>query len=122
MSQAQKTGAQTRLFAEMVAKKQGWAVNADSSFTDLLIDGLTVNWNRYGYYLCPCRDTEGARDADKDVICPCVFSWRDIEEYGHCYCALYLRHDFAIAGKVPSGIPDRRFQGEKTDSSAEPKA
>ena len=102
----------TRTFAAMVARKQGWALNPDSPFTDSLIEGLTVNRGRYGYYLCPCRDSEGGRELDKDVVCPCVFSWKDIEEYGHCYCALYLRADFAAAGGIPGGIPDRRFAGK----------
>jgi len=105
-----KTKDQTRLFAEMVAKKQGWTLNPDASFVDILLDGLATNWNRYGYFLCPCRDTEGSREADRAVICPCAYSWQDIEEHGHCYCALYLSPAFAAEGKEPGGIPDRRFQ------------
>ena len=104
-----KTDEQTRVFARMVADKQGWTVNPDEDFRESLIAGLTVNWNRYGYYLCPCRDTEGSRETDKDLICPCAFSWADIAEHGHCYCALYLDRAFAAAGRQPSGIPDRRF-------------
>lgn len=105
----EKTIEETRLFAEMVAKKQGWALNPDSEFTESLIDGLTVNWNRYGYYLCPCRDSEGTREADASVICPCLYSKPDVADCGHCFCALFLRPDFAAEGKSPKGIPDRRF-------------
>jgi ferredoxin-thioredoxin reductase catalytic subunit len=106
---ADKTIADTRRFAGMVAAKQGWAVNGDEGFVSMLLDGLTVNWNRYGYFLCPCRDTEGSREADAKLICPCAYSWKDIEEHGHCYCALYLSPSFAASGKEPTGIPDRRF-------------
>jgi ferredoxin-thioredoxin reductase catalytic subunit len=98
----------TRHFATMVARKQGWVLNADTEFTDSLLEGLTVNFNRYGYYLCPCRDTEGSRQLDADVLCPCKYSWEDIERFGHCYCALYLRQDFARSGMQPGSIPDRR--------------
>jgi len=105
-----KTAADTRLFADMVARKQGWAVNPDGGFSSLLIDGLTKNWNRYGYYLCPCRDTEGSREADAALLCPCAYSRKDIEEHGHCYCALYLSRAFAESGREPGGIPDRRFE------------
>jgi ferredoxin-thioredoxin reductase catalytic subunit len=100
---------QTKTFAEMVAHKQGWVLNPDQEFTQNLIEGLTTNWNRYGYYLCPCRDSEGSREADKKVICPCVYSWKDIEDFGHCYCALYFGQTFAASGATPEGIPDRRF-------------
>ena len=105
----QKTTEDTRRFATMVAAKQGWELNPDTDFTDSLIEGLTVNWNRYGYYLCPCRDTEGSREADATVVCPCVFSKDDISDFGHCFCALYLRDGFSAAGGVPGGIKDRRF-------------
>lgn len=100
----------TRRFATMVAAKQGWELNPDAEFTESLLEGLTVNWNRYGYYLCPCRDSDGSREADAKVVCPCVYSRQDIDEFGHCFCALYLRAGFSAAGGTPGGIPDRRYQ------------
>lgn len=106
---ADKTEADTRRFAEMVAAKQGWELNPDEEFTASLVAGLTTNWNRYGYYLCPCRDSDGSREADADVVCPCRFSWDDVAERGHCYCALYLRKGYSASGGVPGGIPDRRY-------------
>ncbi len=96
-------------FAELVSNKQGWELNSDKDFLDSLIAGLTTNWNRYGYYLCPCRDSDGSRKVDADIICPCKYSWADIEEHGHCFCALYMCIGFAASGKEASGIPDRRF-------------
>ncbi|PKL26480.1 MAG: ferredoxin:thioredoxin reductase [Spirochaetae bacterium HGW-Spirochaetae-3] len=99
----------TRRFASMVSTKQGWELNPDAEFTESLLEGLTVNWNRYGYFLCPCRDSEGSREADSSVICPCAFAKPDVAEHGHCYCALYLKTGFTASGGVPGGIPDRRF-------------
>jgi ferredoxin-thioredoxin reductase catalytic subunit len=104
-----KTKADTALFASMVASKQGWSVNPDADFAESLEEGLTTNWNRYGYYLCPCRDSDGSREADADLICPCRYSWKDVEEFGHCYCALYLSASFAESGATPEGIKDRRY-------------
>jgi ferredoxin-thioredoxin reductase catalytic chain len=104
-----KTLNETRQFATMVASKQGWVVNPDKDFTDTLLSGLTTNWNRYGYYLCPCRDTEGNREADAAVLCPCRYARGDITEHGHCFCALYLRPDFAESGSPIQGIADRRY-------------
>lgn len=106
---AEKNLEQTALFAAMVAKKQDWVLNPDQEFTDSLVDGLTVNFNRYQYYLCPCRDSEGSREADQDVICPCRYSWEDVREHGHCFCALFLSQDFAASGRQPAGIPDKRL-------------
>lgn len=106
---SEKTKEQTALFARMVAEKQGWALNPDEEFRTGLVEGLTTNWNRYGYFLCPCRDSDGSREADASLICPCAYSWDDIKEHGHCYCALYLSRDFAASGREPEGIPDRRF-------------
>jgi ferredoxin-thioredoxin reductase catalytic subunit len=100
----------TATFASMVATKQHWVLNPDAEFTKSLIEGLTTNWNRYGYFLCPCRDTEGSREADAKVICPCAPSWSDTEEHGHCFCALYFSESFASSGKAPQSIPDRRSQ------------
>src|SRR5512145_2790762 len=105
---AEKTIEDTRRFATMVAAKQGWEINPDAEFTESLLAGLTLNWKRYGYYLCPCRDSEGERVTDADVICPCRYAKPDIEERGHCFCALYLRAGFSAGGGVPGGIPDRR--------------
>lgn len=101
---------QTRLFTRMVAEKQGWKLNPDLEFYESLVEGLTSNYNRYGYFLCPCRDTDGSRDLDKNSICPCVWAKADVPEYGHCFCALYFSHEFALTGLQPEGIPDRRYQ------------
>jgi ferredoxin-thioredoxin reductase catalytic chain len=105
----EKSTQDTAVFASMVAKKQGWIINRDVGFTASLIEGLTVNFNRYGYYLCPCRDSEGSRTTDADVICPCTYAKEDVASAGHCFCALYLSPDFADSGQEPSGIPDRRY-------------
>lgn len=108
MSGQPKSGADVELFAAMVARKQGWSLNPDAEFFGMLVDGLRVNYNRYGYFMCPCRDSEGSRELDADLICPCAYARADIEEYGHCYCSLYLSPSFAASGRAPTGIPERR--------------
>lgn len=107
----QKTLEETLRFTRMVAEKQGWVLTPDAAFYDDLVSGLNTNWNRYGYYLCPCRDTEGSREADADVLCPCVYARQDIEEHGHCFCSLYQSAAFAASGRPPQGIPERRARG-----------
>jgi ferredoxin-thioredoxin reductase catalytic subunit len=104
----EKTLDQTKKFMEMVAKKQGWHLNRDQEFTDILVEGLTKNFNRYGYYLCPCRDSDGSFDKDKDIVCPCDFAKPDVAEFGHCYCGLYLTPEFWESKEEPGGVPERR--------------
>ena len=107
---SEKTKEQTRRFTSMVAAKQGWKLNPDPSFYEDLVEGLTSNYNRHGYYLCPCRDSDGSREADKDSICPCVWSWQDISKHGNCFCALYISEALAASGRQPASIPDRRYE------------
>ena len=111
MNARKKTPADAHQFIRAVAGHQGWAVNADKEFVDQLADGLARNYNRYGYYLCPCRDGDGERSADQDIICPCVYVPADHEEFGHCLCGLFLSRQFAASGKEPSSIPERREGG-----------
>ena len=105
---AEKSPEEVRKFTRMVADKQGWILTRDAAFYDDLVAGLRTNWNRYGYFLCPCRDTEGSREADADVLCPCRYAKSDAERYGHCFCSLYWSPEFAASGKEPTGIPERR--------------
>jgi len=108
MAGPKKIISQTAAFAAMVAEKQGWKLNPDRDFVDMLMEGLTVNYNRYGYYSCPCRDADGVRERDRDIVCPCDYCRPDQEESGHCYCGLYLTKEFFASGKKPAPIPERR--------------
>ena len=107
----EKNKEEVRRFTEMVAQKQGWVLSQDTGLYEDLVTGLMVNWNRYGYFLCPCRDSEGSREKDQPIICPCIYARPDIQEYGHCFCSLYWSEDFARSGKSPQNIPDRHGKG-----------
>lgn len=73
-----------------------------------LLDALLTNKNRYGYMVCPCRLASGNRENDKDIICPCVYRKPDVEEYGSCYCNLYVSKEWN-EGKIPHEyVPERR--------------
>jgi len=57
---------------------------------------------------CPCRLASGNREHDKDIICPCVYRAPDVEEYGSCYCNLYVSEAWN-GGEIPhSYVPERR--------------
>ncbi|MFP4011424.1 MAG: ferredoxin-thioredoxin reductase catalytic domain-containing protein [Spirochaetaceae bacterium] len=108
MAQQQKTLEDARRFVTMVAEHNGWELNPDEEFLEDLVTGLRDNFNRYGYYLCPCRDGTGDREKDRDIICPCDYNVPDQQEYGHCYCALYFRKGFLEGGGKPRPVPERR--------------
>lgn len=105
---AERTEEQTHSFIRNAAKRNGWVVNPDSDFVGVLAEGLTVNVNRYGYYLCPCRDGDGERKTDRDITCPCVYAQKDIEEYGQCFCGLFLSPEKGESNPEVTQIPERR--------------
>lgn len=73
-----------------------------------LLEALLVNKERYGYMSCPCRLSSGDRERDRDIICPCVYRAPDVEEYGSCFCNLYVSKDWN-EGKIPHRyVPERR--------------
>lgn len=101
------------------AKSGAYNLNPDKSFTLGLVEGLLINEARYGYWACPCRLADGVREKDLDIICPCDYRDPDLDEYGACFCALYVS-DAVRDGKqelVP--VPERRPLGGPTAQAAE---
>ena len=94
--------------AESDAKTHGYFLNPNSSFLKDLLEGLRQNEERYGYPSCPCRLATGKFDLDRDIICPCDYRDPDVEEYGCCYCALFVSKDVYEGRKETSSIPERR--------------
>ena len=95
-------------FISHVADKQGWSVQKESEFLDHITRGPQTTHNRHGYFLCPCRDGSGVREEDEDIVCPCIYNIPDQKKYGHCYCGLFFRKDFAENGGEFAPIPDSR--------------
>jgi ferredoxin-thioredoxin reductase catalytic subunit len=86
----------------------GYHLNPDPEFARGLIKGLLINENRYGYQSCPCRLASGKKDDDLDIICPCDYRDKDIDEYGACYCALYVSQKILDNAEELKSIPERR--------------
>ncbi len=90
------------------AEASGYHLNGDESFVRELAEGLMANEKRYGYPSCPCRLASGDKEDDLDIICPCDYRDSDLDEYGACFCALYVSRA-ALDGSQPLGsIPERR--------------
>ncbi|MFO7639053.1 MAG: ferredoxin-thioredoxin reductase catalytic domain-containing protein [bacterium] len=93
---------------EKEAVEGGYMLNPDREFTLRLVQGLLDNVRRFGYAACPCRLAYGDKARDIDLICPCYYRDPDLEEFGTCYCTLYVNDDW-VSGKFPhKSIPDRR--------------
>ncbi len=96
---------------DMLKKSQepkGYYFNKDKERVFDLLKGLIVNKERYGYMACPCRLAAEDREADKDIICPCVYREPDVAEYGSCYCNLYVTKAWNEE-KIPHEyVPERR--------------
>ena len=91
-----------------VQEAKGYYFNTDKERTFELLESLLVNKERYGYMCCPCRLASGDRERDKDITCPCTYRTPDVEEFGSCYCNLYVTQDWND-GKIPHEyVPERR--------------
>jgi ferredoxin-thioredoxin reductase catalytic chain len=87
---------------------KGYFFNQDKGRTFELLEGLLINKRRYGYMACPCRLASGDRKKDLDIICPCPYRVPDVEEYGSCYCNLYVSREWNEE-KIPHAyVPERR--------------
>jgi len=101
---------------EMLKKAQeakGYYFNKDKEKVFALLEGLLVNKERYGYMCCPCRLSSDDREWDKDILCPCVYRVPDVEEYGSCYCNLYVSTEWNES-KIPHVFVPERRSVEKT--------
>jgi ferredoxin-thioredoxin reductase catalytic chain len=105
------------------AEESGYHLNPDLGFTRALVESLLINQDRFGYQACPCRLAEGVKQEDLDIICPCDYRDADVDQYGSCYCALYVSAEIAEGKGKPEPIPERRPERDKRSqhsASADP--
>jgi ferredoxin-thioredoxin reductase catalytic subunit len=96
---------------EMLKKTQeakGYFFNKDKERVFELLEALIINKNRYGYMACPCRLASGNKENDKDILCPCVYRVPDVEEYGSCFCNLYVSREWNQNKISHIYVPERR--------------
>jgi ferredoxin-thioredoxin reductase catalytic subunit len=94
------------------AAAAGYFLNSDVEFAKALVRGLLVNSRRYGYPACPCRLASGEKEEDLDVICPCDYRDADLNQFGACYCALYVSQAAFKGERAVTSIPERRLPPE----------
>jgi len=91
-----------------VQEPRGYFFNRDKSMVFQLLESLLTNRERYGYMCCPCRLASNDREWDRDIICPCIYRVSDVEEYGSCYCGLYVSKAWNEDAMPHSYVPERR--------------
>lgn len=119
------TIAAVRQRAEADARTNGYYLNPDPKFLQNLLEGLKKNEERYTYPLCPCRLASGTFDYDRDILCPCDYRDADVQQFGACYCGLYVRKDIHEGKNELQSIPERRpldRQARAYDTAAPPTA
>ena len=57
---------------------------------------------------CPCRLADGKQEQDKDIICPCDYRQPDVDEFGTCYCGLYVSEGLKDEFVDDIYVPERR--------------
>jgi ferredoxin-thioredoxin reductase catalytic subunit/glutaredoxin len=91
-----------------IQEPKGYFFNRDKERDFDLLRGLLTNMDRYGYMSCPCRLASGIREKDQDIICPCVYREADVEEFGSCYCQLYVSAEWNKEGSPHAVVAERR--------------
>ncbi|MHA2053387.1 MAG: ferredoxin-thioredoxin reductase catalytic domain-containing protein [Candidatus Hodarchaeales archaeon] len=102
-----KTDDEVKQYISKIAQRNKWVLNKDLEIIQMLIEGLHQNFNRMGYFNCPCRDSQNDRHLDRDIICPCRYAAPDINEFGYCYCSLFFEENYD-QNQVTKMIPERR--------------
>lgn len=99
-----------QLFEQLkkIQEAKGYFFSNDKERVTELLEALLTNKDRYGYMVCPCRLASGDRDADKDIICPCVYREPDVAEFGSCYCNLYVSKEWNDETIEHEYVPERR--------------
>ncbi|MDP8224911.1 MAG: ferredoxin-thioredoxin reductase catalytic domain-containing protein [Candidatus Lernaella stagnicola] len=108
MSKKPKSAADLFELFKQIAERKGLHFNPNADIVRPLIDGLWKNKQRYGHPSCPCRLSSEDFDNDRDIICPCDYSEPDIEEYGQCYCGLFVHRLVVEGNRQTQEVPERR--------------
>ena len=95
-------------YVEKDAEENGYHVCPDPDLYEDLLTGLVKNEKRYGYPSCPCRQASGKKIYDADIICPCEYRDADVDEYGMCYCGLFVSEEVSHDPEKLEPIPERR--------------
>jgi ferredoxin-thioredoxin reductase catalytic subunit len=106
------TAAELCEMLKKVQEPKGYFFNKDKDWVLTILGDLLINKERYGYMSCPCRLAAGDREKDRDIMCPCSYRPEDINEYGSCYCNLYVSPQWNEDKIEHQYVPERRPAGK----------
>jgi Ferredoxin-thioredoxin reductase, catalytic subunit len=105
-SEDEKEIERIRRWAEGYAQKHGYKLNPDEKQLKIVLRGLARIKRRTGESYCPCRVRSGDKEADKIIICPCIYHGEEITREGHCHCNLFHAGEAGAAGADTSEHTD----------------
>lgn len=71
-----------------MAEEFGFALNPDQERIQKVVGLMTMNYNEFGKYYCPCKQSHPL-DPEKDVVCPCPPLAEEVQKDGYCFCKLF---------------------------------
>lgn len=84
---------ETRKRLEKFLEDKPYSFNPNSEIVDGVLTAMAKRCDKMGKDYCPCRRVTGDQAKDDEIVCPCVFHQREIEEDGHCHCMLFTRRE-----------------------------
>jgi len=77
---------------ENFTKDNDFKLNPDQEHVDMVVNGVLKNEEKSGLKLCPCRLSDGSRQKNLELICPCNFKTQDTwKTKGMCWCGLFVK-------------------------------
>lgn len=81
-----------RIWERFSDKSAEFKLNPDKNLVNMVAEGVLGNEKKTGLKLCPCRVSDGTREGDLKLICPCNFkihtTWNT---QGRCWCGLFVK-------------------------------
>ena len=74
---------------EGIANSNGHQLNPDEERVKKVIGLITMNFNEFGEYFCPCKQNHPL-NPEEDITCPCLEIDEEIKKDGYCFCKLFF--------------------------------
>ncbi len=75
-----------------IAREKGYVLNIDEERIQKVIGLMTMNYNEFNEYYCPCKQNHPL-NPQEDVVCPCPVLDEEVKKDGHCFCRLFYRKE-----------------------------
>ncbi|MDR0867429.1 MAG: ferredoxin:thioredoxin reductase [Planctomycetota bacterium] len=85
--------AEQKILADLTAyvAEQDFQFNPDDKIVERVVRGLATRESKTGFRYCPCRFVGADAEANKKIVCPCVYHRDEIAQNGRCHCELFVK-------------------------------